>query len=277
MTAIDETSEPTPTAPPRRTRADTKDTAHVSWRSSAAGRDRVKEATKRSIGSLQSRYQNNEASGVATVARLRRLVGQPVHQGELGLAHMEELHLARRLDLDREQTRTGNTETPASLLDAQADREDEAVHTAVTLWALHQQSIRDERMHRRGWSLGHSVRALAMGTTRAPSASRSTNAEEKDAIESNSYGPPIEELPTVIRGRFNRIRGSEDVAILTVRLRELVTLLRGVRVPVDYEDLALAVYDWSDLTRRDQVRRKWAREFHSARRPAHEPENPPAN
>ncbi|KAB8169988.1 type I-E CRISPR-associated protein Cse2/CasB [Streptomyces sp. 3MP-14] len=126
-------------------------------------------------------------------------------------------------------------------------REEEAVHLAVTLWALHQQSIRDDAMHQASWTLGRAVREL--GRSRGgPDAS----AEER--------------LSDPVRKRFVRVGTATSFESLTVRLRDLVLLMRAERVPLDYGRLAHQLWRWQYPHQRAEVCRWWGREFHHAYR-----------
>ena len=154
-------------------------------------------------------------------------------------------------------------------------REDTAVHLAVTLWALHQQSLRDETMHRPGWTLGRAVRRLALGRTGA----RDANASKDGSGAGNSVQPfgdaqgatgnaASDEVAETVRQRFVRVGGASDVEVLATRLRELVLLLRGARIPLDYALLADQLLRWQDENQRDTVRRTWGRDFHRRYRTA---------
>lgn len=128
-------------------------------------------------------------------------------------------------------------------------REEEAVRLAVSLWALHQQSIREADMFRPGWTLGGAVRKLADPQSGPP---RDTGAD--DAAEPH--------LNEAIRKRFQRLGTSTSVRQLSVRLREIVQLLRGARIPVDYGRLAEQLHMWQYDSFCADVRRSWGREFH---------------
>lgn len=197
----------------------------------------VRDATVATIKQLQRGYQQDVAMAVGAVARLRREAGRPPHASPAswGLDHMEELTKRRYSEL----------EEPAS--DSVIEREDTAVHLAVTLWALHQQSVRDQPMHDWHWPLGRAVRQLGAARTGAADS-----------------GVSVEEFPPTIRKRFVRIGTASDIETLGGRLRDMVTLLRAERIPLDYGRLASQLLEWQYEHRQGDVRRAWGREFHRA-------------
>ncbi|MFG2143649.1 type I-E CRISPR-associated protein Cse2/CasB [Streptomyces sp. NPDC048696] len=116
-------------------------------------------------------------------------------------------------------------------------RAQNAVYAALTLWALHQQS-RQMAMHRSGGlELGAAVRALMPGG----------------------------EIDEPVRQRFVRAGSAPTLAVLAVRLRELVTLLRRDEISLDYALLADQLHRWQHIAARDDVRRSWGRSFHAHR------------
>ncbi|MEU5002052.1 type I-E CRISPR-associated protein Cse2/CasB [Streptomyces sp. NPDC021622] len=120
--------------------------------------------------------------------------------------------------------------------DAQV-RAQNAAYAALTLWALHQQS-RQKPMHRRdGLGLGGAVRRLMPG---------------------NDIDEPV-------RKRFVRAGAAPTWDALTVRLREVVTLLRREEITLDYALLADQLHTWQHPHRRAAVRDAWGRSFHAYR------------
>ncbi|MBD0708219.1 MULTISPECIES: type I-E CRISPR-associated protein Cse2/CasB [unclassified Streptomyces] len=236
-------------------------------------------AVSRVVGKLQAGYQEDDSWAVSSVARLRREAGKDAHlsPSAWGLDHLETLAYLREERQMREEEARGPGLVDAALLSSpgyrareiQEQREDTAVHLAVTLWALHQQSLRNDAMHRRGWPLGRAVRRLATGGTGAQDApsSKSTSGG------SPSTGPEAqgtEEISETVRRRFVRVGSASDVDVLATRLRELVLLLRSARIPLDYALLADQLLRWQDEERRDTVRRTWGRDFHRRYRSAAE-------
>ncbi|MGW5609442.1 type I-E CRISPR-associated protein Cse2/CasB [Streptomyces sp. NPDC003753] len=116
------------------------------------------------------------------------------------------------------------------------DAAETAVYTAMTLWSLHQQS-RSSGMHRPGVELGAAVRRLM----------------------------PAGEIDEPVRKRFVRAGTSATLSLLATRLRELVLLLRGQDIALDYALLAEQLYRWQQPGGPDRVRRSWGRAFHAHR------------
>ncbi|MFI8434333.1 type I-E CRISPR-associated protein Cse2/CasB [Streptomyces sp. NPDC079020] len=192
----------------------------------------VAQATGQYIARLQPRYLKDNPAAVSELARLRRGAGRRAHQVQdlWGVGGLEELArlLADRPDFHRRE-------------DAE-----EAVFLASTLWALHQQSGRDHGMHQRKQTLGGAVRTL-MRLDNGPGAD-----EERDSP---------------LRTRLVRVGTAESVESVAVRLREIVLLLRGAQVPLDYARLACQLYRWQSRPGRAGVQREWGREFHLAAAP----------
>ncbi|WP_424536672.1 type I-E CRISPR-associated protein Cse2/CasB [Sphaerisporangium viridialbum] len=116
----------------------------------------------------------------------------------------------------------------------------EAAHfLAVTLYALHQQSRPDKGMHRRhrDAELGAAVRQLM------------SNGEIDDGI----------------RRRFVRVGTASTSEALADRLREIVSLLRGKSIPLDYALLAGQLYQAQLPDGIRKVRHRWGRSFHAYR------------
>ncbi|MGW8697604.1 type I-E CRISPR-associated protein Cse2/CasB [Streptomyces eurythermus] len=247
---------PTPPAPPNGT--DTDGRADLSL---------PRQAVARTIGRLQSGYQRDVPWAVASVARLRREAGRDAHVSPTawGLDHLETLAELREERRTADGEKDGVSPAYFSSLayksrQEQERCEDTAVHVAVTLWALHQQSLRDEPMHLTGWSLGRSVRRLAHGKTGIRDSGTATGdggtADEIRAAER------VENASETVRRRFVRIGAASDTDVLATRLREMVLLLRSARIPLDYTLLADQLLLWQDENRRDSVRRAWGRDFH---------------
>lgn len=106
-----------------------------------------------------------------------------------------------------------------------------AAHTALTLFAVHQQS-RSRSMHRQGVGLGEAIARLML-LERAGEAA--------------------------VRRRFDAAATSVDLAELSHHLRGIVGQLRGHEVPLDYGMLAVdfARYQYPESV--SSVRRKWGR------------------
>ncbi|GGV69300.1 hypothetical protein GCM10010277_79400 [Streptomyces longisporoflavus] len=163
-------------------------------------------------------HPNDEARAVTRLAQLRRGAGKaPEEIPELfGLTGTERLYA----DSGRLKS---------------SEHGPDAVHLAVTLYALHQQSHRTARMHVPGRRLGRAVRALM----------------------------PPGEIDEALRRRFVTVAGATSANVLAYRLRQLVLLLRREAEPLDYARLADQIERALDPGRRLAVRQEWGREFHS--------------
>ncbi|MFI0818284.1 type I-E CRISPR-associated protein Cse2/CasB [Streptomyces sp. NPDC021098] len=197
--------------------------------------DRVKDLVADTIGPLQHELLRDGPKAVATLARLRRGAGKQPQQVPdlLGLIDTGPLY---------DKTPDGRTPGEESLT-----RAEDAVHVAMTLWAVHQQS-RSSGMHRphrteAPGGLGAAVRRLMA---------------ERDAEDA-------------VRKRFVRIGTASEFSILAQRLREIVVLLRDEGIPLDYALLARQLYQWQWPQGPETVRRAWGRSFHAYRDPKGDP------
>ncbi|GAA1924446.1 hypothetical protein GCM10009716_35880 [Streptomyces sodiiphilus] len=164
---------------------------------------------------------------VAALARLRRGAGRPIEAVPdlWGLTGDPRLYPG------------------GALLDEDAEHGELAAHIALTLYAVHQQSHRNDRMHvrdRPGTDLGGAVRRLMPG----------------------------DEIDEALRRRFVQAGTAPDITTLSQRLRELVTLLRRDAVPLDYARLADQLHRAQQPGGLAEVRRAWGRGFHAYRPPA---------
>ncbi|WP_316668013.1 type I-E CRISPR-associated protein Cse2/CasB [uncultured Propionibacterium sp.] len=113
--------------------------------------------------------------------------------------------------------------------------EEIAVHTAMTLYAVHQQS-KPIRMFKPGDGLGRSARAL--------------------------IGSPDNENPSA-RARFNALVTSATIAELQHHLRTFVSLLRAKEIPVDHAMLADDIVRFQRPGGAKTVQLRWARQYYS--------------
>ena len=122
----------------------------------------------------------------------------------------------------------------------QASRQELALYTALTLFAVHQQGWdpRTQPMHRRGASLGGAVARLV------PPADE--NAQER------------------MERRFTRAATSADMAEFAHHLRGLVQLLNAAGQPLDWAQLAGQLYDYQNPDRVAAVRLRWGEDFYTA-------------
>ncbi|MFE3685406.1 type I-E CRISPR-associated protein Cse2/CasB [Streptomyces sp. NPDC059095] len=175
----------------------------------------------REIARLQGGYLRDESAAVAALARLRRGVGK-------GAGTVPDLWGV---------VDTADLYAPGGRDEAGTVRAEEAVHTALTLWATHQQS-RPLPMHRAGGhELGAAVRELM------------------------AHGSNDEAL----RKRFVRVGTAGGMPVLATRLREIVLLLRQEDIALDYALLAHQLDAWSRADGADAVRSAWGRSFHAYR------------
>ena len=169
---------------------------------------------KRAAHGLQKRYLDNESLGRAEVAALRK--GANRAPGEL----------PEIWELTRVEVPDGAGDAPT--------REEIAVHTAMTLYAVHQQS-RSECMFVPGRGLGRAAHEL-VGTD--------------------------EENPSA-RARFNALVTSTTVAELRHHLRNLVSLLRSRGIALDHAMLADDIVRFQRPGGAKSVRLAWARQYYS--------------
>ncbi|MBW5424305.1 type I-E CRISPR-associated protein Cse2/CasB [Streptomyces sp. BG9H] len=231
-------------------------------------------ATDRCIGRLQALYRQDNSSAVAALARLRRGVGKAVHEApeSWGNDGLEELSAIRA---ERDSVPVAEPEDGVSAKYYSTDQrrwseqrelaEEKAVFLTITLWALHQQSIRDANMHAHDWGLGRSVRHLAQGRL----GTEASHITLSDAELTEKLNEPL-------RKRFVRIGTSTSLEMLGTRLRTVVLLLRGARIPLDYARLADQLTAWQDIARQAEVRRTWGRDFHLSSRRSSRSEPGPA-
>jgi CRISPR system Cascade subunit CasB len=204
----------------------------------------------RCIRRLQRGYRDDRPSAVSALARLRRGAGQPANSlpdlwGQTGTEDLALLLAETADDPPGGTSRSG--ERPID-----QGRAEEALHLAVTLWALHQQSHRDMDTHIAGYGLGRSVRALM---------SKSAPVAEGTGAAATKSAPELDEP---LRRRFVRVGTATSLEVLGQRLREIVLLLRKDDVPLDYALLADQLYWWQLPSAQAGVRRAWGRDFHLA-------------
>jgi CRISPR system Cascade subunit CasB len=197
-----------PDTPARRTWGRTRDTA-------------LGDHVARTVGSLQARLLRDppQPQAVSALARLRRVIGH-----DPGFDYTLEDYLY----VPDELLGTRRTET--------ATDAEYAVHDAVSLYALHQQSRR-ERMHvdRRG--LGRAVAELAHASSG----------------------------PDGVRRRFAALGTASTYQESIHHLRGLITMLRGHQIPLDYGLLAEDLYTLRRPGGRQRVQAIWGREFFRSR------------
>ncbi|MFE5940533.1 type I-E CRISPR-associated protein Cse2/CasB [Streptomyces sp. NPDC056470] len=192
-------------------------------------REQVARLTHQRISTWQRSYLADEAKAVAALARLRRGAGR--NAGQLpdlwDLVDTSPLH---------EQPRDARALSEGDLSQAE-----DAVHVALTLWALHQQA-RGTGMHQ----LHQRERPRGLGAA----VHRLMSAGEVDEP---------------LRKRLVRAGTAPEVTTLAQRLRDIVVLLRRAEVRLDYALLAGQLYQWQRPGGADTVRTEWGRSFHAWR------------
>lgn len=175
------------------------------------------EFVTRTVERLQPRYLKTppEPAARAALARLRRAAGHPV------AASVDVFDLVV------------NPDAPHVRGDAPT-RDEQAIHLALTLYAIHQQS-QLARMHVRGTSFG-----TALGRLRFV-----------DGAEN----------PGVVR-RFQALGTAHDLAEVANYARALVTLLRAADRGFDYGTFAGDLVRLQDPKQRTSVLLNWGRDFY---------------
>lgn len=171
------------------------------------------------IEDLQSRYVRKESSAIATMAQLRAAVTkQPGSSyAVLAVTYVPDDYMPQHLRDDGEGTDT-----------------EHAKHTALTLYALHQQSIYDQKMHRDGYGLGGAVSLLSRTS----------------------------ESPEAVRRRFAAIGTATSYEETIHHLRTLVRQLRDRKIGLDYGLLADDLVTLRRPGGHDKVRAWWGRDFY---------------
>ncbi|MFJ1975296.1 type I-E CRISPR-associated protein Cse2/CasB [Streptomyces sp. NPDC087903] len=192
---------------------------------------RVADLAAAQITSWQEGYLKDRPRDIAALARLRRGAGRDAAAlpDLWALVDSGPLHTV--------------TEGGRPLGETELVRAENALYTALTLWALHQQS-RGGRMHRphtarQPAGLGAAVRRLM----------------------------PPNDIDAPVLKRLVRAGTAPDLTSLAQRLRELMVLLRREDIPLDYGLLAGQLYAWQWPGGADTVRRAWGRSFHSWQQP----------
>lgn len=178
------------------------------------------EFVARRVTAWQRDYVRRRPEALATLARLRRGVGKEV-------GTVPDLW---QYTLDGLPDQGGTGDEPTA--------QERAVHTAMTLFAVHQQSRREE-MHLPQQSLGTAVRQLR---ARAASA---------DAV----------------RRRFEALGTAETFAEVVHHARGLITQLRAERIPLDYGMFTDDLVRLQSGAAASRVRLRWGRDFYRTTKP----------
>lgn len=118
-----------------------------------------------------------------------------------------------------------------------------AAHTALTLFAFHQQGERGRSAHRQGPSMGAACRELVGSTARVR---QTTAAEAEDGI----------------RRRFHALGTATSITELAHHARSIVGLLRSSDISLDYARLTEDLERWQRPTSAASVRLRWGRDFY---------------
>lgn len=173
------------------------------------------------ISRLQSEYLAGSPSARADLARLRRGLGKPAGS----VPEIWDLTVGAvpaKLSWDRDEP----------------SRAEQAAHAALTLYALHQQSM-SSRVHVPEVSFGTAVRNLARGGTQSEEA---------------------------VTRRFMAVATAESIDELLTHVRGLVTQLKKVEPPIrgglDYARFADDMLALLTPGREHSVRLQWGRDFY---------------
>lgn len=192
---------------------------HAKWPAVA-----LEEFVVSKVGPLQAGYLASPpaSTAVATLARLRRAIaatpGSDPRVWQTTLGGMPEVLIGRK-------------DTPS--------RAEWAVHAAITLFAIHQQSRR-LRMHQPGISIGRAVRRLA---------------------------PPGSENEAALQRRFHALGTADTFTEVLHHARGLITQLRAADIPLDYGRFAVDLLRLQDPARANGVRLAWGRDYYRVIRP----------
>ncbi|MDO4258510.1 MAG: type I-E CRISPR-associated protein Cse2/CasB [Actinomycetaceae bacterium] len=162
---------------------------------------------------LQARYLNNESQGRAELAQLRKAV--TLAPGEsAAIWHLTSIE---------EPEFVGDDPTWKEI----------AVHTAMTLYAVHQQS-RTHEMHQAGRGFGAAASLLV----------REGGGEESST-----------------RKHYNALVTSTTIDELRHHLRTFVSKLRAEQIPLDYAMLADDLFHFQLPGGATKVRLRWSRQY----------------
>ncbi|WP_432066265.1 type I-E CRISPR-associated protein Cse2/CasB [Streptomyces sp. C10-9-1] len=194
-----------------------------------APRTRLARLAADHIAALQQGYVADRPHAVAALARLRRGAGREARQlpDLWALIDTGPLH-----------------ETPDGarpLSESELVRAEDALHVALTLYALHQQS-----------------RSAGMHQADRPDRRRGLGAAVRRMMKPGEIDDPVHK-------RLVRAGTAPDLATLAQRLRGIVVLLRREGIELDYALLAGQLYTWQWPGGADVVRREWGRSFHAWR------------
>lgn len=171
------------------------------------------------VSRLQEGYLANRPAQVSQLARLRQAAGRPIGSDLALLAFT-----------------TGGFYRPDARLPHKPTEREQAIHAAITLFAVHQQSRRTKPMHQAGVGVGDAARQLA-------------NHEDGRSKES-------------VRRRFEQLGKAKSWDSVQIYARSLIQQLRAHDIPLDYGRFAADLVALLDPARANAVRVRWGREFY---------------
>lgn len=134
------------------------------------------------------------------------------------------------------------SELPEEMLgmDGIPSREEWAIHTALTLYAVHQQSNdpKKQNMNQKGISLGDAASKLV-----------TADGGNDDARER-------------IARRFHQVVLAQDIRTMVYYLRSFIQLLRTEGIALDYPRLAKDLYIYQNPAGISSVRLQWGQDFY---------------
>lgn len=178
---------------------------------------------------LQAEYLAGTPRARADIAKLRRALGKPTGS----VPEVWEYTMAAvpsSLQWDRDEP----------------TRAEDAAHAALTLFALHQQSM-TVPAHQHNVSFGHAVGRLAQKEERSQQA---------------------------VTRRFMAVATAGSMDAMLTHVRGLVTQLRSAQIGFDYARFADDLRNLLDPQRAQRVRLSWGRDFYRNTAPQTETESP---
>lgn len=180
----------------------------------------------RKIRILVGGYLRDSSTSVSALARLRRNVGSRVGT-DPSILQWTIADLPQYM--------------PSGDSGSEPTTREEAAHTALTLFAMHQQSIKDVSMHRLGVSFGYACGQLVV------------------AQPAKGKG---------IQRRFDALQTSVVWEETVRHSRGLIQLLRNSRIMFDYAAFAQDLISLRDEDRANGVRLRWGRDYFRAQNAA---------
>lgn len=231
----------------------------TSW---SGHRDSVVGLVAGRIHGLQEGYCRPEstAASKAALAQLRRLS-----------SHADPARITPSLDAFAVDVYTQVPERcyPESFAPTgdRASKAEIAVHSAMTLYAIHQQS-RHEKMHHE--------------RERDDKAATEDQAHREKKKEPAGLGTALGRLvwksdmsEQAVRRRFAALVTADHYPEFLHHLRTLVRMLRDAKIPLDYGALTANLFTWQHVRYRNGVRLIWSRDFENNVAPRAKDEDQP--